>query len=136
MKSFLFYGLFPIILGILSAGFHPNRALWWQPKPVDHEVALQEIQEWKETVIWVDARSDGAYEEDHVPTAIGLNADNFETSLLLLLERWQPGCRVVVYCDTLQCDSSHEIAFRLSEEVGLSEVYVLYGGWMSWKKAR
>jgi rhodanese-related sulfurtransferase len=136
MKSCLFYGLFPLLLGILSASFHPNRALWRQPEPVDNEVSLNEIQGWKESVIWVDARSGQEYRKDHIPSAIELNVDNFESNLPHLLELWQPGCRVVVYCDTLQCDSSHEMAERLTGEVGLSDVYVLYGGWASWRKGQ
>ena len=63
-----------------------------------------------------------------------LNDENFEMNLSLLLNQWQPGDRVLVYCDTQLCDASHAMAERLRNEVGLEDVWILFGGWSSWKE--
>lgn len=135
MKSWIFYGVFPILLGVLSAAFHPQRASWRAPDPVGNEVTLSAIDQWMESVIWVDARSEGEYTKGHIPSAIWLSPEYFDANLEQLLNRWMPGERIVVYCDALQCDASHEVADRLLNEIGLPEVYVLYEGWKSWKRS-
>ena len=135
MKSWIYYGLLPIILGGLSAVFHPQRASWKMPDPVGSEVALGEIDHWAEPVLWVDARSEQEYTKAHIPSAIWLGPESFDANLEQLLNQWMPGTHIVVYCDALQCDASHEVADRLSKEIGLPDVYVLYEGWKSWKRS-
>ena len=115
--------------------FHPRRAQWITPPPAGNEVTLAQMDDWDEPVIWVDARSEKEYASEHIPSAISLNPDQFDSNLVHLLEAWTPGTRVVVYCDTLQCDASHEIADRLSAEVGLPGVYVLFEGWAAWQRS-
>jgi len=41
-----------------------------------------------------------------------------------------------VYCDGADCGTSRAVARRLKRELGVSEVYVLKGGWRAWPKAR
>jgi rhodanese-related sulfurtransferase len=48
--------------------------------------------------VWVDAREENVFHEQHIPDAINLNAQNWERELGKLFERFEPGKTVVVYC--------------------------------------
>jgi hypothetical protein len=41
---------------------------------------------------------------------------------------------IVVFCGSAACDASHHVAERLRNEAGLPDVWVLTGGWESWKR--
>ncbi len=51
-----------------------------------------------------------------------------------VLDRWEPDGKVVVYCSSLSCQASHEVARRLREKMNLPNVYVLQGGWEAWQR--
>jgi hypothetical protein len=42
----------------------------------------------------------------------------------------------VVYCSSLSCNASREVARRLRREAQLPDVFVLEGGWEAWLKTR
>ena len=42
----------------------------------------------------------------------------------------------VVYCSSLSCNASREVARRLRKEAQLSDVFVLEGGWEAWMKKK
>jgi len=135
MRSVILYFILPILCGFLSMGFHPSKAHWQAPDPSEGEVTLAQTIEWSPQLLWIDARDSAVFESNHIPDAISLNHENFEDQLPVVLDNWQPGMRVVVYCDTQLCDASHSIADRLKQEVGLPDVWVLYGGWTAWKSS-
>ena len=87
-----------------------------------------EVSQWKEQVLWVDARSAADFTSAHVPGAVRLTEDNWDELLTELLKAWEPDCVVVVYCSSQKCHASEEVAKRLREEVGLKPVYILRGG--------
>lgn len=118
-----------------AALFHPQRLGWNPEAPRQGEVVLAEVVAWKERPLWIDARARSAYEQDHIPGAILLNEDEWDSLAKDVFDAWTPGQPVVVYCDSRQCQSSHEVADRLRES-GLSPVYVLQGGWETWKNAQ
>jgi rhodanese-related sulfurtransferase len=101
----------------------------------DHSVLLLEVTQWKEPVLWVDARSIEDYTSDHIPGAVRLTEDNWNELLPHLLKIWEPASAIVVYCDSQKCHASNEVAKRLREEAALNNVYVLRGGWDAWKGA-
>lgn len=135
-KVLTYYVLLPGLIGALLMLLHPSHALWNEPELTENEVTLSIVESWNEPVIWIDARSVVEYEKERIPKAISLSPEVFESNIILLLNEWEPGVRIVVYCDTQLCDASHETALRLSDEVGLPDVYVLYDGWKSWKKSK
>jgi rhodanese-related sulfurtransferase len=51
-----------------------------------------------------------------------------------LMDHWDADRKIVVYCSSLSCQTSHDVARRLREEATLSNVFVLQGGWEAWKK--
>ncbi|MEQ9823525.1 MAG: rhodanese-like domain-containing protein [Puniceicoccaceae bacterium] len=136
MKALLWYGIFPCLLAGASVLWHPSPASWEAPQPAEGELRLQDLEQWPGEVLWVDARNRESYDAEHVPGAVWLSESGFDAELMGLLERWQPGARVVVYCDSEVCDASHAVARRLREEVGLPEVWVLFGGWKAWQRSR
>ena len=84
--------------------------------------------------IWIDARPQEEFEREHVPGALLLNEDRWNELLPQVLAIWAPEKRVVVYCSSESCGSSREIAHRLRKEAGLTNVFVLEGGWEAWKR--
>jgi rhodanese-related sulfurtransferase len=99
-------------------------------------VNLDQAQSWGANAIWVDARPDNEFEQDHVPAAIPLNEDRWNELLPTLLARWSLEKKIVVYCSSQSCNASREVARRLRDEAGLKEVFVLQGGWETWLKSK
>ncbi len=136
-NTFLQFGfilLLSVVVSTVLAWVHPWDRAELQVYEGENALEIQEVLSFDETPLWVDAREQTMYDQGTIPGAIHLNHDNFEQNILFLLEKWQPGSRIVVFCDTLICDKSREIADRLEQEMGLTDVYVLKGGWESWKR--
>ena len=113
--------------------FHPGMPSWDVKVLKKDEVLLSTVLGWKQPVLWIDARSREEYEGNHISGALLLNEDEWDTLLPLLLDAWSPDRVSVVYCDSRQCSSSHQVTRRL-RETGIQPVYVLKGGWHSWLK--
>ena len=138
MKSLRECGLLLLMAAIpalLTAWLHPKRPAWAWSKPVVEQVALAEVLQWKGAVLWVDARESEAYEKQHIHGAILLNETEWNRLLPGFIGTWQPESKVVVYCNTQQCDASQAVALRLQRELNLTEVHVLKGGWSTWQQA-
>jgi len=126
--------LLALLPALLSAWLHPNRPAWsWHP-PAVAEVDLRTVQQWH-AVLWVDARGAKDYSQQHIPGAISLNETEWERLLPEFLLAWQPGRPVVVYCNSEQCNASHEVAARLKRELNIGNIRVLKGGWAAWQEA-
>jgi rhodanese-related sulfurtransferase len=97
-------------------------------------VNLDQAQSWGTNAIWVDARPDNEFEQDHVPGAIPLNEDRWNELLPTLLAQWSLDKKIVVYCSSQSCNASREVAKRLRNEAQLKNVFVLDGGWEQWLK--
>lgn len=83
--------------------------------------------------LWIDARPSADYARKHIPGALSLNQDDWPNLLPHVLETWNPGQASIVYCSSQRCQESHEVAERL-REFKLGPVYVLKGGWETWKR--
>jgi rhodanese-related sulfurtransferase len=125
----LFAALIP---AVLVAAFHPRRPALSEERRLPGEERLETVLGWKKPVLWVDARSPKEYEAEHVPGAILLNLEDWDTLFPSFLEEWEPDEKVVVYCSSTACQLSHEVAQRLKQS-GISPVFVLKGGWEAWK---
>ncbi len=88
------------------------------------------------SVLWVDARPRDAYEKGHIPGAILLNEEEWEPLLPEFVAHWKTEQHVIVYCSTAQCHASASVARRLRDELGLTDVRVLRGGWEAWSAHR
>src|SRR5262252_9132093 len=95
-------------------------------------VTVDQARAWSDDGIWVDARPDDEFASEHVPGAVSLNEDRWNELLPQFLSAWSPGKKIVVYCSSLSCNASRDVARRLRKEAQLSEVFVLEGGWEAW----
>jgi rhodanese-related sulfurtransferase len=116
----------------LTAVVHPRRPPWSREKLLPGEEQLKTVLAWGSNVLWVDARSQHEYDAEHVPGAILLNLEGWNSLFPRFLDQWFPEQRIVVYCSSTSCELSHEVAARL-EKSGVSPIYVLKGGWEEWK---
>lgn len=115
--------LLPAILALLVFGWHPAIL-----EPPAGEVELNEVVK-QEQQLWVDVRSEAEYTAGRVKHAFWLTPEEWSARLPMLLQLWQPGDQVIVYCSSGDCQTSREVAFRLRAEVGLEQVFYLKGGW-------
>ncbi len=124
--------LFPALIAGVA---HPKRPSWNENQLLADEIALSSAIKLT-NVIWIDARSAEAYQKDHIPGALLLNEDAWDELIQPVLLAWNPGRPIVVYCSSLQCQTSREVAKRLRETTGVEPLFVLKGGWEAWLKAQ
>lgn len=89
-----------LVPALVVAFVHPKRPPW-------------RFRAFLEGPLWADARPLADYRKSHVPGALPLNEDEWDTLLMAVVEAWRPGRPLVVYCDGKRCDDSHSVAKRL-----------------------
>jgi rhodanese-related sulfurtransferase len=120
-----------------EAIYFRNNISWRSAIAPSEMVTVDQARAWGDSAMWVDARPDDEFARDHVPGALSLNEDRWNDLLPQFLAVWSPGKKTVVYCSSLSCNASREVARRLRKEAQLSDVFVLEGGWEAWlKKSR
>lgn len=128
----LLLALFPA----LAAGlFHPNRPAWTRPVK-GNEVDLPTAIQWGPRVLWVDARERSEFDREHIPGALLLNEGEWELQLDPFLDALKRDSIVLIYCSSVSCEASQGVAARLKREVGMGDIYVLKGGWETWRAAQ
>jgi rhodanese-related sulfurtransferase len=139
VKPLLRQGALLLGLALLPAAgqavYYRDKVSWQTPVAASEMVTLAQARNSADA-IWVDARPEEEFEREHVPGALLLNEDRWNELLPQVLAVWAPEKRVVVYCSSESCGSSREIAHRLRKEAGLTNVFVLEGGWEAWKKEK
>lgn len=80
-------------------------------------------------ILWIDARPYAQYQAGHMPGALPLAPEDWDTHLPAILEHWTPEKLLVVYCSSDQCDTSQIIAQRLIEELELKNTVILQNGY-------
>jgi rhodanese-related sulfurtransferase len=125
------------LLPAIAQGLYLRQKIsWLSPVAARDEITLQGARALGDRAIWVDARPEDEFEREHVPGALLLNEDRWNELLPRMLESWSPDKRVVVYCSSKTCGASREVARRLRTEAGLTNVFVLKGGWEAWKSSK
>lgn len=119
-----------------EAIYFGNKVPWQSRLSASEIVTVDQARSWGDSATWVDARPSDEFERDHVPGAILLNEDSWNELLPQFLAQWSPDKTVVVYCSAQSCNAAAEVARRLREEAGLTNVFVLQGGWEEWVKRR
>jgi rhodanese-related sulfurtransferase len=117
-----------------EAIYFRNDISWRSAIAPSEMVTVELARAWGNTAIWVDARPGDEFASDHVPGALSLNEDRWNELLPQFLAVWSPGKKIVVYCSSLSCNASREVARRLRKEAQLPDVFVLEGGWEAWLK--
>ena len=134
-QSLILIGL-ALVPAVGQAVYYRDKVSWQTPVAASEMVTLAQAQSWSADAIWIDARPQDEFEREHVPGALLLNEDRWSELFPQVLAVWAPEKRVVVYCGSESCGSSREIAHRLRKEAGLTNVFVLEGGWEAWKKEK
>jgi rhodanese-related sulfurtransferase len=132
VRQALWILLIALVPAFLTSAFHPKRPAWSQDVLQPGEERLGTVLSWGDSVLWVDARSRTEFDAEHIPNAVLLNLEEWDQLFPAFLDRWQPDQKVVVYCSTLACHMSTEVADRLKRN-SVGPVYVLKGGWEAWK---
>jgi rhodanese-related sulfurtransferase len=117
-----------------QAIYYRSATSWQQPPADSAPVSLAQAKDWGGTVLWIDARPEEQFASGHVPGALLLNEDDWNSLLRPVLDAWSLERKLVVYCSRQSCNASHAVAERLRKEAGLKNVYVLQGGWEEWQK--
>jgi len=120
--------------GVGEAIYFRDKISWQSSIPPSELVTVDQARTWGDNAIWVDARPDEQFARDHVPGALSLNEDRWNELLPQFLAAWSPEKKVIVYCSSLSCNASREVARRLRKEAQLPDVFVLEGGWEAWLK--
>ena len=79
----------------------------------------------------LDARDPEYYAEGHLPEAVNLPYNQFETRVIEVSARMFPEQRIVCYCEGGACEMSHDLARDLFA-MGYTNVFVLAGGLELW----
>ncbi len=100
------------------------------PEFISYEEAIKLFNEG--TVLFADARNQYDYKLGHIPGAVNVPLKEFalHTSPLANTPRDR---LIITYCDGEDCNSSIELAQKLSE-VGFTKVRMFFGGWNEWQQ--
>lgn len=122
------------VLGSAFSLYHGWAPLpWAEPEIEAGEILLVDAKALE--VIWLDARSIEAFEEEHIPGAIFFDESNWDSGVFALMEAWLSQPRpIVIYCGSASCGTSKRVAERLRESLPEAEIYSLKGGWDAWVK--
>jgi len=86
------------------------------------------------SVIILDARDASEYEQGHIPGAINIPYDRIPEYFDVLTSQVPMDAHVVVYCRSLTCDFSDQLATEL-KIIGYKNISVFSGGWDQWTTA-
>jgi rhodanese-related sulfurtransferase len=136
VRQVLILAALALIPGVGEAVYFRHKISWRSAVLPSELVTVDQARTWGDNAIWVDARPDEEFGRDHAPGALSLNEDRWNELLPQFLVVWSPGKKVVVYCSSLSCNASREVARRLRREAQLPDVFVLEGGWEAWLKKR
>ncbi|MCW8823272.1 MAG: rhodanese-like domain-containing protein [Ignavibacteriaceae bacterium] len=89
---------------------------------------------FKKGITFVDARDEGDYLAGHIKNSINIPFDDFDNHKQKLdqLSKEKP---LVIYCAGTECDLSILLG-NLLFEMGYKKIYVFFGGWVDWSKAK
>lgn len=118
-----------------EALYFRERISWQSPVPASERVTVEQAKGWGARALWIDARPEQEFEQEHFPNALLLNEDRWNEQLPNVLAAWSPEKRIVVYCGAHACGASRAIAQRLRDEARIKEVFVLEGGWEALRAA-
>lgn len=80
----------------------------------------------------VDARFADSYLAGHIPSAINVPVHVSPTALQEFAQEIPRGKKVVVYCQSDQCEYDDRIGSQL-HLLGVKDVALYHGGWKEWK---
>lgn len=123
------------VLAVAALALDPRARALLRDAPRADEITLAAARDHRGPLLWLDARPTADFARDHIPAALPLNPDDWDAQIVAVIAVWQPGTRVIVYCDDRACGSSRHVAEKLRHEFQFDDVVILHGGWSAWQKA-
>lgn len=136
LRSWLGISGIATLLAAAALAIDPRTRSLLRDPPAPDEILLAAATAHPGPLLWIDARSATEFADGHIPEAIPLTLDDWDSQIVELLARWQPGMRVIVYCDDRACGSSRTVAEKLRREYQFDDVLILHGGWSAWRKSQ
>ena len=132
LKELLVIFLLPLVPALfLQSGIRSHMD---EVKKVEDKYALSlEKASSLENVLWLDSRKKLKYEQDHISKALHVSFKDWEGSLMVIFENFEPGQNIVVYCNP-SCSTSRNLAQKLRLELQQENIFYLKGGFESWQK--
>ena len=84
--------------------------------------------------MFVDARTEDDYIAGHIPGAVSLPVGQAEEVLFSFLDRFPPTQKLIVYCSSVECTDSHDLA-EILKSYGFENVWLYPQGYSGWVKA-
>jgi 3-mercaptopyruvate sulfurtransferase SseA len=129
-------GLMLFLISVCAAGavawLHPQQDHFATEHWLVRVAAVSELNHAPEWLI-VDARSRELYDEEHIPNAIWLAEEDWDSAIPDFLMQWQPERPVIIYCGGAACAASKRVALRLLKDLPEAKISVLKGGFPEWK---
>ena len=143
IAKILFFPLAALALGAAYQAVHPEGLWTLRATQEAHQDGLARVT-WAEAQpeiasgrwLLVDARDEEQFAAEHIPGAVSLPAAVYADTLLFFAEEHGREKTVVVYCGTEDCEMSAELAVRLRDEAEFTDVRVLDGGILAWRRTR
>ncbi len=118
-----------------QAFYFRDKVSWHSRLAADQTIDFATAKSWGADAIWIDARPENEFAQDHVPGAVSLNEDRWNELFPGFLTQWTPDRKIVVYCSSQSCNLAEEVARRLRTEAQLpNDIRILSGGWEEWLK--
>ena len=143
IAKILFFPLAALALGAAYQTVHPEGLWTLRAAQKEYEdgferVAWTEAQPKVSSGEWllIDARDEDQFAAEHIPGAVSLPVASYEELLLFFAEEHGREKPVVIYCGTEDCEMSSELAMRLRDEAGFSDIRILEGGILAWRRAQ
>jgi rhodanese-related sulfurtransferase len=94
------------------------------------EICLEEVnRRWEGKVLWIDARQRADWEKDGLAGSLLWNlTEDQQVFEAAAMERLIEGLPVVVYCDSVSCGVSAQVAEKIRALAVAPEVHSLHGG--------
>ncbi len=124
-----------LVPAVAAAFLHPRRPAWSEDASLATQVTWATVEGWTAPRLIVDAREPAQYAQGHIPGALPLSEDHWDADRGGVAAVWQPGVRIVVYCASPSCGTAESVARRLRRDLGTETVYVLKGGWNTWRES-
>ena len=87
-----------------------------------------------DSALFIDARHEFEYQAGHIRGAVNVALNKFDTQHTRL-NNISKDKLLVSYCDGAECNSSIELAVKLTDS-GFTNVKVFFGGWQEWISAK
>lgn len=81
--------------------------------------------------LFVDARTEEAYDEGHVKGAVSLPWAEFDSKAETFLNQYPPDQTTIIYCSGRTCQDSHHLAEMLME-LGYDRISIMIDGFPGW----